>query len=153
MGSPPRMRGKVSDGVLKGCKSGITPAHAGKSDRADGGMVAIWDHPRACGEKTHSAWMHQSVRGSPPRMRGKVSFVTSRTCIMGITPAHAGKSVSCVSLPYGTWDHPRACGEKSTDKDTGSPSLGSPPRMRGKDLESIEIQALFFLCAQISFNF
>ena len=31
MGSPPRMRGKVSDLAIAGAKAGITPAYAGKS--------------------------------------------------------------------------------------------------------------------------
>ena len=50
-GSPPRMRGKVVAINIGMEEEGITPAHAGKSGEFFIGHVAIWDHPRACGEK------------------------------------------------------------------------------------------------------
>ena len=53
-GSPPRMRGKVCTGHSRRRKSGITPAHAGKSGKKQG--------------QTGGAL------GSPPRMRGKEIF-------------------------------------------------------------------------------
>ena len=65
-------------------------------------------------------------------MRGKVQLWFSRAVTTRITPAHAGKSPRPArSRPRG-WDHPRACGEKSFQNTLPSPSLGSPPRMRGK---------------------
>ena len=51
LGSPPRMRGKaIAYRKVEG-KTGITPAHAGKSSRRKSGESEFWDHPRACGEK------------------------------------------------------------------------------------------------------
>ena len=54
-GSPPRMRGK---GDLCGQveqELGITPAYAGKSRKAEGGVSRMRDHPRVCGEKLHAS--------------------------------------------------------------------------------------------------
>ena len=50
-GSPPRVRGKVRLGVVRGHEGGITPAYAGKSDYRCVTAQAYWDHPRVCGEK------------------------------------------------------------------------------------------------------
>ena len=49
-GSPPRMRGKPPSGMFIKPSSRITPAHAGKTRRADSGGKLCADHPRACGE-------------------------------------------------------------------------------------------------------
>ena len=52
--------------------------------------------------------------------------------MLGITPAHAGKTVR-ISNPYGAMkDHPRACGENLHLRCREKRGNGSPPRMRGK---------------------
>ena len=113
LGSPPHMRGKVGRSMFRAPRTGITPAHAGKSPLCKGYICAIWDHPRTCGEK----WLHTSVSprplGSPPHMRGKAAHDANKR--------ESGR------------DHPRTCGEKS-EESAGNPSCsGSPPHMRGKD--------------------
>ena len=45
-------------------------------------------------------------------MRGKVAFIVLIQSAIGITPAHAGKSVQRLLHSYNSWDHPRTCGEK-----------------------------------------
>ena len=66
-------------------------------------------------------------------MRGKVLGGKNLRVVVGITPAHAGKSpVSRVRM-FSTWDHPRACGEKRSLLNMGFDGKGSPPRMRGKE--------------------
>ena len=152
-GSPPRMRGKGLRVGTCAPKSGITPAHAGKRANQRFLDCLAWDHPRACGEKLDVHVLSVGKMGSPPRMRGKGIHGNDRKSRIGITPAHAGKSDCLSVLKERLRDHPRACGEKLSQYTAAGWCLGSPPRMRGKDLESIEIQALFFLCAQISFNF
>ena len=52
LGSPPRMRGKVTRPRQGANGLGITPAHAGKSGKFVGVVGDFGDHPRACGEKT-----------------------------------------------------------------------------------------------------
>ena len=53
--------------------------------------LAKRDHPRACGEN--------------------VQIDLPTLMLDGITPAHAGKTISKALLTYGYKDHPRACGE------------------------------------------
>ena len=109
------MRGK---GPRRSQHSGdlrITPAHAGKRRCSRQQSAWPWDHPRACGEKLF--W---------------VFFVVQR---QGITPAHAGKRFIALTLSCSLKDHPRACGEKSRFHPARNRNQGSPPRMRGKDLQ------------------
>ena len=93
--------------------SGITPAHAGRSDRRRVRGNAQKDHPRACGEKGRTQVREISILGSPPRMRGEGSMGLNITRILGITPAHAGRSVNPHGSKGSGQDHPRACGEKT----------------------------------------
>ena len=51
LGSPPRMRGKVSSFSLPSLSPRITPAYAGKSVQQLSLVNMAWDHPRVCGEK------------------------------------------------------------------------------------------------------
>ena len=50
IGSPPRMRGKLSDLANTPAKSRITPADAGKTVCLQHVTVNEEDHPRGCGE-------------------------------------------------------------------------------------------------------
>ena len=89
------MRGKGLLLLSVPVRSGITPAYAGKSK-----ILA-----------TNS----KIFKGSPPPMRGKVSFA------------------SCSFASFR--DHPRLCGEKPKMRVLQMPVTGSPPPMRGKDWE------------------
>ncbi len=132
LGSPPRMRGKVSAVSLLPFFTGITPAHAGKRSLRSCCSRSPWDHPRACGEKYINDFTENAVVGSPPRMRGKALKKAWATAKSGITPAHAGKRPLFNLLKSTHWDHPRACGEKPMAATTRHVLPGSPPRMRGK---------------------
>ena len=85
-----------------------------------------------CGEKVVSGAMRGHLAGSPPRMRGKDCACFTDRRIVGITPAHAGKSSSRGVRTCFEKDHPRTCGEKATTKVSISGRTGSPPHMRGK---------------------
>ena len=132
-GSPPRMRGKVFAVFVKIRLSGITPAYAGKSVHPLNLSILERDHPRVCGEKI--CWFTPTTRqiGSPPRMRGKVILLDTKSCHDGITPAYAGKSLTIPKLSTASRDHPRVCGEKREAATRRRAALGSPPRMRGKE--------------------
>ena len=54
---------------------------------------------------------------------------------MRITPAYAGKRKRSPFSIFVTGDHPRLCGEKFCNNQFGSPIQGSPPPMRGKDID------------------
>ena len=113
-GSPPRVRGKGSDGRGAGDVEGITPAYAGKSCRRCPQRSRSRDHPRVCGEKRKTGAVPAPLPGSPPRMRGKEPASCAQVLRQGITPACAGKRPSrCLRRSAG-WDHPRVCGEKLT---------------------------------------
>ena len=131
-GSPPRVRGKRT---LKGVSvgyTGITPACAGKTSLARGGLTPLWDHPRACGENmTVSKGLRQGV-GLPPRVRGKPVMRGCTHSAAGITPAYAGKTSKCHARSLKNRDHPRVCGENMLSMSEPILFAGSPPRMRGK---------------------
>ena len=132
--------------------AGITPAYAGKRTTLDCLEVLRRDHPRICGEKLSCSASLESMRGSPPHMRGKVYSPSSPYITSGITPAYAGKRneisfrwngrkdhprICGKSSQLRRWpgvmrDHPRICGEKSALTNCLLFPLGSPPHMRGK---------------------
>ena len=115
----------------------ITPACAGKSFSFPGSIAKIKDHPRVCGEKAENRGAGQWMRGSPPRVRGKVYSPVSESRIQRITPACAGKRRDAVCGRGCGQDHPRVCGEKHIEEHVSSISQGSPPRVRGKDKRSL----------------
>ena len=133
LGSPPRVRGKGMISRLNCQGLGITPARAGKRCAARARFTRPGDHPRACGEKPIPLQTMPHRIGSPPRVRGKAKDSCPHTLHTRITPARAGKR------GLGRWhhhlpgDHPRACGEKSLRFFLPLSSIGSPPRVRGKD--------------------
>ena len=71
-------------------------------------------------------------------MRGKACLTLIIRLLLGITPAHAGKSLPAVLKCPPTRDHPRVCGEKRRVRSWRALLLGSPPRMRGKVVLSSE---------------
>ena len=112
VGSPPRVRGKVTRYFEPKAVVGITPACAGKSQITSVYPSQTKDHPRVCGEKREA----QRV------------WVFHRR----ITPACAGKSIQNSRRQTAQSDHPRVCGEK-LGLTAGTLDLqGSPPRVRGK---------------------
>ena len=115
---PPRMRGKVASGIVCDFVHGITPTCAGKSPAI---MVCSLEY-----------W------GSPPRVWGKVQPERDVQDAARITPAYAGKRCRSPAFRSMPWDHPRVCGEKSAGANVIGLSLGSPPRVRGKDCVSNE---------------
>ena len=135
--SPPRMRGKVWLHQKPGRVPGITPAYAGKSQRTAFPVAGGQDHPRVCGEKCPNCGRKMKQQGSPPRMRGKGAFELLDCQLDGITPAYAGKSFCPAYSFCRRWDHPRVCGEKLFDLTAKVTDKGSPPRMRGKEPDTI----------------
>ena len=135
-GSPPRVRGK---GFFSRCKRifhRITPAGAGKSAGDGIHYPADGDHPRGCGEKFDISDFSVLLTGSPPRVRGKGCFQNCFCRVLGITPAGAGKRTNTITGELNAQDHPRGCGEKDKYHYRRIKSPGSPPRVRGKAINS-----------------
>ena len=93
VGSPPHTRGKVRLDRYYARADGITPAHAGKSHRRHSRRCESRDHPRTRGEKRLPGFAAPAYSGSPPHTRGKGQTTRLHQATIGITPAHAGKSV------------------------------------------------------------
>ena len=126
------MRGKLAMLMLCALRPGITPADAGKTCKLWRKPLLCRDHPRGCGENTVLRRQASRVRGSPPRMRGKLHGPRRHGENRGITPADAGKTHAVRPPSSPSWDHPRGCGENLPPVLLLMPQAGSPPRMRGK---------------------
>ena len=109
--------------------------------RPSGRLVLLYrDHPRICGEKPLIRLRCRAIVGSPPHMRGKVHCVLHKLRRVGITPAYAGKRQALTTVKSRRRDHPRVCGEKFRFLLGYRLLLGSPPRMRGKELSFVGFQ-------------
>ena len=131
------MRGKERLHAFCIVLCGITPAYAGKRSISTILFFTNWDHPRLCGEKISQKKVIIAWLGSPPPMRGKGNKEGRNIDFAGITPAYAGKSSAFIRSSPVNQDHPRLCGEKSTEKIAYISAAGSPPPMRGKDFLSV----------------
>ena len=135
VGSPPHVRGKDVQLAFSPAGTGITPACAGKRF----GFVVIdnakRDHPRMCGEKTEMPSCFRRAIGSPPHVRGKVLRAGTGRRRDGITPACAGKRIRGLHRKTAAQDHPRMCGEKHNHSYQQGLERGSPPHVRGKDVQ------------------
>ena len=135
-GSPPRVRGEELAFKLDHPQHGITPACAGRRRTRGPPASFSQDHPRVCGEKRLLRVSVDPYLGSPPRVRGE-AIKKSSVCVMTrITPACAGRSMSCARATILTLDHPRVCGEKARSTLLVQNRLGSPPRVRGEALRA-----------------
>ena len=131
------MRGKEPKASSSDASAGITPAYAGKRQSPRAVRQQARDHPRVCGEKAPVGKVHLIGRGSPPRMRGKGPTPAREALESRITPAYAGKSSKDISVSSHIRDHPRICGEKGTPWRNRLRSMGSPPHMRGKEMQGL----------------
>ena len=88
------MRGKHGNVTSATLKGRITPADAGKTFFNNVNRKCYQDHPRGCGENMRYIICVMTVKGSPPRMRGKLFCTIVSAAVGGITPADAGKTLS-----------------------------------------------------------
>ena len=131
VGSPPRVRGGVSQSERPHLFLGITPACAGRRRPSGRRSLTRWDHPRVCGEEWNGNFGKVFNQGSPPRVRGGVGSSHPHDAPQGITPACAGRSVGVNNVFGCPWDHPRVCGEEVVAVRIAEICAGSPPRVRG----------------------
>ena len=91
-GSSPLTRGKHHIRPCVAFRSGIIPAHAGKTGRRPGFAWGWGDHPRSRGENDQRRPSHTRTAGSSPLTRGKHTRKRKHNGTYGIIPAHAGKT-------------------------------------------------------------
>ena len=92
-GSSPLTRGKHDGHVLGGVHDGLIPAHAGKTGRTPTRAKSSTAHPRSRGENRGSRIYRPCYVGSSPLTRGKPGAAACISAMLGLIPAHAGKTV------------------------------------------------------------
>jgi len=125
------VRGAVIGRLIVTDANRITPACAGSRWRMSTALTVAMDHPRVCGEQLQPLVARLSVGGSPPRVRGAVSWTGTVSKVTRITPACAGSRQKSRRTGQGRTDHPRVCGEQTTTFKKARCATGSPPRVRG----------------------
>ena len=131
-GSSPLTRGKPGKLRLIQSRSGLIPAHAGKTARQPPRRAAHPAHPRSRGENLKSATLARNVTGSSPLTRGKPHKAWTKALQARLIPAHAGKTVAAACQSSCRTAHPRSRGENRARMSRAAPTGGSSPLTRGK---------------------
>ena len=105
------MRGKLSSCMH--CMHGVRniPAYAGKTTLSENSFHAKREHPRVCGENGVEKLASGGLRGTSPRMRGKLIGNKTIQAAFRNIPAYAGKTPPFSKEKKGNMEHPRVCGE------------------------------------------
>ena len=111
-GSSPLTRGKLLDTERTRDALRLIPAHAGKTGGQPAISSPIRAHPRSRGENICSPCMPSALSGSSPLTRGKQELGYRCDGLIGLIPAHAGKTSRAAA--------------------TSSFAAGSSPLTRGK---------------------
>ena len=130
-GSPPHTRGIPISTEATAPAVGITPAHAGNTVLSWHYKLRFRDHPRTRGEYSYTTGRPSHPAGSPPHTRGILLNRRNATLKVGITPAHAGNTISGCSSVWKNADHPRTRGEYRLAQLQAQQQQGSPPHTRG----------------------
>ena len=111
LGSSPLTRGKLPRprGRSSGCR--LIPAHAGKTCGRTGFAPSSTAHPRSRGENHHAGYAIDAEAGSSPLTRGKQDLGYRCDGLIGLIPAHAGKTVQGRRRCRHGRAHPRSRGE------------------------------------------
>ena len=70
-GSSPLTRGKHMRAAKDQMRTGLIPAHAGKTTPPPEAREPLWAHPRSRGENAWAGWCEAASAGSSPLTRGK----------------------------------------------------------------------------------
>ena len=131
-GSSPLTRGKRTNYINATTKRGLIPAHAGKTKTARKVPDSWGAHPRSRGENTRFVEPSDATLGSSPLTRGKLGRSVPGTVLVGLIPAHAGKTCVFVDVSSVGWAHPRSRGENDRPSIQRAMREGSSPLTRGK---------------------
>ena len=131
-GSSPLTRGKRGVHIAGLALDGLIPAHAGKTPPQRLQLFIPGAHPRSRGENLFLVPMVPSATGSSPLTRGKPGFRWIGCALVGLIPAHAGKTPADSSGGAPSEAHPRSRGENLLGCATVIVASGSSPLTRGK---------------------
>ena len=140
-GSSPLTRGKPATYQVTAKLGGLIPAHAGKTYGSHTLTVPSWAHPRSRGENTASSRRSMARAGSSPLTRGKRLNHVEPLPVIGLIPAHAGKTPSTTSPRAAGRAHPRSRGENPGASRRQFRPVGSSPLTRGKRCRPISPNA------------
>ena len=131
-GSSPLTRGKRRVHRQAEALHRLIPAHAGKTMRARSPAARFRAHPRSRGENSVGDFCGCGGEGSSPLTRGKQSAFSSVCLLLGLIPAHAGKTPNHPLCPVSHQAHPRSRGENYCAAAVSEAHAGSSPLTRGK---------------------
>ena len=131
-GPSPLTRGKHSLAAPNAPPGGLIPAHAGKTRHTLCPSSSGTAHPRSRGENSNAADRSTPAGGSSPLTRGKLVEGARLFDVVGLIPAHAGKTPLVSHRAISRPAHPRSRGETSTRRESRLP-FGAHPRSRGEN--------------------
>ena len=131
-GSSPLTRGKLALHHLVVDQAGLIPAHAGKTGFTAAIRASPEAHPRSRGENLIRMARVWGPAGSSPLTRGKLCALRVNASVIGLIPAHAGKTHHAHPSGASCAAHPRSRGENVSPSCSGRSWSGSSPLTRGK---------------------
>ena len=131
-GSSPRVRGRPAACSSPATGDGLIPASAGQTHFLHRCHRLARAHPRECGADLHRRSATFVNRGSSPRVRGRRTRPTCRSCRLGLIPASAGQTYPFPSCKLSSTAHPRECGADAAKHSEILRRQGSSPRVRGR---------------------
>ena len=139
-GSSPLTRGKRFGHLVEVLDAGLIPAHAGKTPKASERPGTHRAHPRSRGENVTGTLVPGVQSGSSPLTRGKLSCGRLGCRLVGLIPAHAGKTARSPCTRAAIWAHPRSRGENRRGPVHVVGEDGSSPLTRGKHIGEAKVQ-------------
>mgnify|MGYP000962917541 CR=1 FL=1 len=134
-GSSPLTRGKLRERDVGSRRTGLIPAHAGKTRARSPRRSRSRAHPRSRGENSARQGPARTSWGSSPLTRGKRPLLQRPRAGDGLIPAHAGKTDDRLEGAAHPGAHPRSRGENWRMGALTVWLLGSSPLTRGKPPE------------------
>ena len=131
-GSSPLTRGKHAVLVRSWRRTGLIPAHAGKTEEFNQALLQLGAHPRSRGENGRAERTRTRDSGSSPLTRGKRRIALLDELAAGLIPAHAGKTRLSPRPTQPKRAHPRSRGENAKPMGFAAIAAGSSPLTRGK---------------------
>ena len=133
--SSPLTRGKPWGRVPHHCPRRLIPAHAGKTGFRRWCRRTSGAHPRSRGENQGFYQCVTPEEGSSPLTRGKRNPPCEQHSLIGLIPAHTGKTRLIASARSLCGAHPRSRGENEALAASDATDKGSSPLTRGKHVD------------------
>ena len=132
LGSSPLTRGKQAASCGCCVAARLIPTHAGKTLPNHDQTGVSKPHPRSRGENSVYGIAITAMSGSSPLTRGKQVHRLCRRLIIGLIPAHAGKTGLIMWMRRASWAHPHSRRENIVVSTPTIIRQGSSPLTRGK---------------------